>query len=546
VEVTLDSLLVVLGLLAAVYAVLARRRRLEVAFVWGRLHWVVSIVLLAFVHLLVLHSTLEALGWREEWSGAIRPGVVAYWLLVAALVVFAFQLSRASLTAERIGKLRWMLDGLLAEREYGEILNMLAKHLDRLAGIAGSKLTVQRARTRLEEWCHAYPDLAQRALDSLALKHQGRRVPSNLLLRVRSWLRPLWKLVLALLPDYSHEAEDAGLLLRDFLLSPDVLDEMCRNRPYDGLRVLELDLDFAEEFEAEYFSRLLADSSSALYFEVKHNQNLEWGCRHAYRVPQSNRLLHFLFDDPRRAEKLEVWKPVGDWVIRKLDELSFVPEEDTYNSAVCDFYGHGKWYCPVFIAVRFFDIMVSAAMYEGIEYHMWLFYFREFARRIARNWDPHEVTAIDYSEWDTRYEYLLRELTDTLGNWVLAAEDFDDKHPHAKPRTTSLRPEADNIPKSALLALGGCLRPVLLSGRVSESVKRSLMHGVFHDYFQLRKSDRLSDYAHVLRSVLRTGGGISSSRHDEFCNEAIRHLATFDKIPWKSEHVLELRRALAQ
>lgn len=543
---TLDSLLVVLGLLAAVYAVLACRRRLELAFAWGRSHWVVSVAVVFLVHFLVLHSTWEALEWREKWSRAVPPGVVAYGLLAGALVMVAIPLSRARLTARRVQKLRRLLEGLLAEREYGEILNMLATHLDRLADVAGSRLAVQKTRRTLEEWSRAYPDPIQRALDSLAIKHHGGQPPSEFALRARSWLRPLWWLILALLPDYSQEAEDARLLLRDFLLSPDVLDEMCRNRPYEGLEVLELDFDFAEEFEREFFARLLADSSSALYFEIKHNQNFAQGRRHAYSVPQSNRLLHFLFSDPRRAEKLEVWKPVGDWVIRKLDELSFVPDEDTYNYPVCDFFGHGKWYCPIFIAIRFFDIMVSAAMYHGIEYHMWLFYFPEFARRIARNWKPHTIGGIDYSEWDTRYEYLLRELTNALGHWVLAAEDFDEKHPHAKPDSVSLNPEADNIPKSALFALGSCLRPVLLNDGVSESVKRSLMHGVFHDYFQLRSSERLSDYAHVLRSVLRTGGGLSSSRHVEFCKEAALHLRTFDKIPWKSEHVLELRRALTQ
>lgn len=542
---TLDTLLVLVGLSAAVFAVLPRRRRLELSFGWDWYHWLLAVAVLVSVHVLVLHSTWVALGWLEPWTPGLPPEVIAYFIAAVGLVLLWFLLRRTHLTPRRVEKLRLLLEDLLAQERYAEILSMLSTHLQRLAAIAESKLSIQRLRKRLECWGRTEPTYEE-MLSELAAKHFGRRQRTS---KLGKWLtargRSLSRLVLKGVPDYTTEAKRARTTLRDYLLSPDVLDEMCRNRPYDALPVLSLDEGFIEEFQREYFSRLLSNTSSVLFFEIAHNQNLELGCNHRFYIPETNRLLHYLLEDPRRAEQLQAWKPVGDWVIAKLDDLMLSSAPDPYNYPICDFQGYGKWRCPIFAAMRFFDIMVSAAMYEGIEWHMWLFYFRSFARRMVRNLDPHRAASKDISEWDTRYEYLLNEIVDMLGWWVLAAEDLDKKNPHSKPKTASLRPEGNNIPKSALFTLGDCLHSAILSEEIGPGVKRTLTHSALHLYFQLRESERLADYAHVLRLVLRTGSSTSATRHAGFCEQVLEHLASFDTISHKSEHVHELRRALS-
>lgn len=65
----------------------------------------------------------------------------------------------------------------------------------------------------------------------------------------------------------------------------------------------------------------------------------------------------------------------------------------------------------------------------------------------------------------------------------------------------------NNIPKSAILALTQSLRHVLESRTISAQFKASILDVVLHLYFNLKRSDRLQDYASVLRAAVAWGGG---------------------------------------
>jgi len=73
-------------------------------------------------------------------------------------------------------------------------------------------------------------------------------------------------------------------------------------------------------------------------------------------------------------------------------------------------------------------------------------------------------------------------------------------------KSTRVDHENNNIPKSAILALGDCVHQVLLSKKLNEELLDTLMSVVFGIYFDLRRSAKLGQHAEALRNSIVSGG----------------------------------------
>jgi len=86
------------------------------------------------------------------------------------------------------------------------------------------------------------------------------------------------------------------------------------------------------------------------------------------------------------VEQFRLYKPIRDFVERHLDELQQHPEQDFYNRKPGNVYDEERDRWSVYMGIRFFDIMITQALYQGIEWHMWLYYFPPFVERMVRNY----------------------------------------------------------------------------------------------------------------------------------------------------------------
>jgi len=196
---------------------------------------------------------------------------------------------------------------------------------------------------------------------------------------------------------------------------------MAVSRPYAALRILAQWPESADknEFVFLYFSELVENVSSVFYTELARNQGMT---AHGYEIPPTNRLLHFFLLDAKVAQQFRLYKPVGDFVERHLDELQRHPEQDFYNRMPGQFDDEERNRWPVYAAVRFFDIMITQALYQGIEWHMWLYYFPPFVERMLRNYQSDSGMFDPDAEFPLRYSKLLYEVFDVLRDWILALE----------------------------------------------------------------------------------------------------------------------------
>ena len=299
------------------------------------------------------------------------------------------------------------------------------------------------------------------------------------------------------------------------------------------------------DFVEQYLKELMRDPQSILYWEVYNNQNMS---QHRYSIPQSNRVLSFFLADIKVAEDNRVYKPVGDFILSHLNELARDPESDPYNQACGDFETIGAWHSPIFVGVRFFDIMVNEALFQGIFWHMWLYYMPPIVERIVRNYrvidSPADADAD--AEFPIKYSSLLCQVFSCLCGWVTALEEVPPNQANVVLKSPRADHENGNIPKSSILALAECSYYVAVSKQIGRGLKRTLLNMVFGLYFELRSSGKFDGYATVLLTAIAKRKSYRGD--DRSYREVVA--AVFDEeeseyaITRPEAHVLELKAAL--
>ncbi|MFH1741042.1 MAG: hypothetical protein ABIH23_18730 [bacterium] len=504
----------------------------------------IIITLFLGVHYLQFYGFFKAVGLSpnlglSRWG--ITPKNASYLLVVGAAVTIFFHLYAVKLSPRRISRFRRLIEELLREKRYSEICSLFEKHLHSLHKIYSNKLLLPR----FKRW------LAPKTIFDMYLLQQNQSdssqsgMLSKYLTKSTATLRSVIHPLSALLPSYERQQTLAKEVVRNVLLSKEFTLTVATSRPYFALRVFDYDFWEIKTFLDDYFRKMLSDTCSVLYFEIHNNQELlpdEEGC--FYKTPESNPLLHYLFADARVAERLSVWKPVGRHMLSVLRDLQQNPVTDQYIRPMEDFHDRDKWDSSLYVGLCFFDIMVTSALLQGIEWHMWLYYLPLFTKSIVTNLPAHENLAEPDAEWPTKYNYLLYEIVSLLTNWIVPIKFLPIDQSNIVMHSRSIQHENANIPKSSMIALGRCLHSILLPQKISRSFKNRILEIVFRLYFNLREDKKLDDYAFVLISLVKQGGSNYVSREDDYISQLREALEEFDKFDYATSQIDELAELL--
>jgi hypothetical protein len=246
------------------------------------------------------------------------------------------------------------------------------------------------------------------------------------------------------------------------------------------------------------------------------------------------------------AKKLSVWKPLGDYSLSFLDSQTRNPSQHEYNQDMGDYYEISKWKCPIFITIRFFDIMVSEALYQNVQWHMWLYYFPLLVKRIERNYSPQGPLVRKISEWPTKYSYLLYQVVSTMCSWVRALRDIPSTQENVVLNSQDTENENGNIPKSTILALCRCFRFIVNSTNISSEFKNYLLDSLFSLYFDILFYEDYKGYADVLKYALIQGGEYYMGKNKKSYLEQINiAFKSFDSIPYNHNDVKAFREFLS-
>lgn len=402
------------------------------------------------------------------------------------------------LSARALPTLSKLVAELAYEHRYAELVKLLESHLVLLDNAAARRLRLARLHDRLL-------DLDPSALPPfkrLKLVEEGKDVFGERSVAHR-YLALLVSRVGHLVPNQGAAEEAAKEIFRVLLQSPDLTNFVAMQRPEFGVRLLSCSLYGVQDFCDDYLRALIGNSQSTLYAEIKQNQNVS--ATTGYAFPEYNRLLHFLFNDARTAEKLAPWKPLGEHLIALLRPGND-PGYAKFLNGAADSFEDEKWRDKAFVTIRFFDLMVNAAEHQGIQWHMWLYYFPYFIEGLISIYDASDKNIDQNAEWPTRASYLIYQIFSAITGWIETVTVLPESSPHLAPENQNLTHENGNIPKSASLALGSCLETLLTADCVSERFKNYIHEMVMSTIRHMSKKGPVGQQRAILIQAIIQGG----------------------------------------
>lgn len=500
--VSFDGFLTFLTLIAALYAIAPAITRLSI-----RLRSVVAATLSLGAFALVLYFLLfDTLGQPCELHATacrslvfdpprtITPNQAAFLVVIAWLALMMWMLLRSRLSASALPGLARVVSELADEQRYAELIKFAEPNLPLLDRAAARKLTIQRAFDVVRRW---HPTRAR--IEDLIAVAKKEKLPRS---RMKQFAA---RALLPVLPKGERAESAAKEVLRRLMRTPALSEHVARYRADFGVKLLSLSAYGVHDFAHRYLALLMKETGSSLYEEIADNQNIDL---RGYMLAERNRLLHFLFSDVKRAEHLGVWQPVGEHAIASL-RRDMRPDYVAFLNGSAEGFEEERWLDPVFVSIRFFDIMVQAALFQGINWHMWLFYMSNINDSLVANYDDSDPNVDRLAEWPTRSSYLIYQVFSALADWIKAAENLQPGEHHLNLENERVDHENGNIPKSAALCLAQCMRTLLLSANVPQRFKRYIAHMILRDISHLQRQGPMARIRAATINAIARGGVLS-------------------------------------
>lgn len=493
----------IIGLLVAIYAIIPAESKLDLRVRFNWLDISILIVALLLVHYILFFPVLYNLGIVKplgNWKWGFNPNNTSYLIILSATVFLFIRYTRARLRKNKISVFQKLSESLLQENKFSELLFLIEKNYKRLFKIYKADFLLNRLKKKL-------------TLDPIfQIDFSAFGLPSNQINDDESsitWIEKSKRTVLSSIQDYliyipagERESRIAEKIISRVLLSNKFNGHLSRINPTICLKILDFKFRERKKFQALFVKNLLKDRSSIIYFEIYYSQEMTGIYR--YKLDEHNPFLFYFLNDANKANELAIYKPFGDSFLEYLDELHLSNKTDKYNQPILNYFEEDRWDCPLHTIIRFFEIMVIEALYQNIEWHMWLYYFPSFVTKILRNLDPDPT--VDLSrEWPTPYHYLLYELLSVLRNFVRAIEEIPVDQENIVLDNERVDHENDNIPKSAILAIGLIVKDIIMTDKLEDRFKSYLIKTVLRLLSELNTKEKLP-YRRVLEKSILSGG----------------------------------------
>jgi len=493
-----EALATLLGLAAAVYALLPERRRLDLRLLLDTVDWLVLWTAILLVHYILLLPVLHSIHMAPHlgpWRWGFTSETASYFTLLVAIIFVGTRASRATLSRSNIPRLRELLENLLYQRRYADLISLLDRHLHTLCRTYKNEYWLPRLRDRLDP-------------PNLLILTQPERQPS-----------PVVRRLARLLPQYRGAPQEAAKsAVRCLLLMDDFVRYLAEIQPDLGLRILEQEIEEGENFQSLWITALLENKNSALYYEVT-----DAATEGALRA--GNRILHFYLDDVQRARALLLNKALGDYVIAKLDHLHGLATTHRYNQPNADFDSRPRVEDPVYAALIIYERMVSAAIDQELPWSRPLAHFIPFADRITRNLAPEPQVDLTGGR-PTPYHFFLYKMVSWLLDWIKTAQGFPDQQAVAALQVEDVRHGTGDIPKHfvipviAILTLGRVSKTIMSATTIDDHFKAYLLEAICRLEGEPYENNPLHPFGDLVLESLVLGG--DDCRFDHANAKALR------------------------
>jgi hypothetical protein len=160
--------------------------------------------------------------------------------------------------------------------------------------------------------------------------------------------------------------------------------------------------------------------------------------------------------------------------------------------------------------------MVTTAAYQGIRWHMWLYYVQYIVEHLLKVYDPSSPGARLELEFPNKCADHLYSAIDILGDWVGLVQHLPEGSPHLDiPR--ELTQSNASIPASAAIAIGNCMGAICAARNLNEALSTTLYSSIMHDLDSLGTAGiQGAMRSFLIQSIVRTGQSGSTAEYGEW------------------------------
>ncbi|MCE7699731.1 MAG: hypothetical protein K8E24_013265 [Methanobacterium paludis] len=334
------------------------------------------------------------------------------------------------------------------------------------------------------------------------------------------------------------------------LLEKDFVKQIIIFKPTLGLKIIieeELDSSFRIQFSNLFFSILVLERGSTLYREIANTEKDRFDKK--YVIPEKNKILNTILspviENGKKtliADQYAIYASIGK-IVTKILEDQKRKEIDIYNIYNEKFFSRGRFNLepfddPIFLGIKFFDILITEALFHKIKWNMGLENYYHFVKQICRNYNDKDFDPIP-GQYLNIYSYFLHEIIDNFKRWIEFIIDYTNEV--AQPlRNENCTHENDNIIKNSIIYLVFCNEEINDKvNKVPEDDKKSITNGVLDLYFELILSNKAEPkkYGNVLKDCLLNG----SSSYKRSLISFLRNYHDPSKLyGYKETHALEV------
>jgi len=530
---TFDSILTFVGILLAVFALIPKSLRLYLLLKFRISDYIFLLIVLILIHYLLFFEFFKLYGLTpglKLHEIGLNPHNITYLVIFFTTVYYIFSLPYRRLSIFKIKRFADLIKNHLQEKKYADLIELLRDNIQYLDRVANSKTKY----LSLIDRANRDPNYGV-VIDIILNK------PKNNSFRFK--LFQYFLRLFRFFPAFNTSRQEAHQIIFSLYNNEAFIEYVILSHQYFFLDLLSIEGINKEDFIYILFQGLLKNDSSVLFLETRNSQNLEGRCN--YWISESNKLMHFLLNDPKTAADLNISYPVGQYVIERLRNLHRIPSEDYYNFDTGEFHEKSEWKSDIFVAIHLFNLMVSRAIYKNNSWHMWLDYYYRFIKEMIRNHDDNDPFYDENSEWPTIYEYLIYTMFSNMCDWLLSLEDqeVDVNRKNLRFDDSASISFNSNILTICIRVIGQSLKAVIDSVTIGERFKIYIFGIVLDLYFDLRNKDELRPYALLLAKAiflrLEYRVIVDEDPYYELIEDYFNN--KYDLIPQRREFIIEFR-----
>ncbi|WP_429236139.1 hypothetical protein [Aeromonas salmonicida] len=445
------NILTMLGLIAAVLAIIPKESKLDLSLRISKFDWIVIITCLISIHYIMYYPVLNAFGLEYNfgtWKYGFTENNATYLIFLFISLYLTFRFRTFNINNSNVKKFGELLEQLVLKKKYDEASHLIEKYFKDIEKIRYS----DNLRNKIAKKLRPKNDFE-------ALLDIENKVPSNKFISDKTFI----KLSSVIRVDDTYRDYASTIIYRLFQ-NKGFISFLAEFRPYYLLKTLTSKSLRSEVPLKQFFNSLIDDKSSVFYYEIENNTNLE--AEERYYIDPNNKLLFGLLHDCKVAKEMAVYKPIGDKISDLIDYDSKLIEK--YNEPLGNYHENGLYQCPIYCGLQFFNIMILESLHQNIKWHMWLYYYQSFTRKIIKSLNT-ESMDVD-REWPTPFHFHLYKMTGDCLGWIYARIS-DEKHNTLKLDNLELIHDNNSILKSSILCLGNLAYQIISTNKLSRTFK---------------------------------------------------------------------------